>query len=185
MSRWCPDSAALIVRRLDSLHGFALDKRDHAFELRSVLGIRAHLYDVERQLALLELEKPDVDIGCPPTPLYSRPSLAHLHGRRATTSLDWVIVGFGDKATKDVYDGTDSKEARSIPKQIWNVAHRKLDMLNAARDLMDLRAAQGNRLEKLKGKLAGWWSIRVNDQYRVIFKFGNGTADAVQITDYH
>jgi proteic killer suppression protein len=96
-----------------------------------------------------------------------------------------VIVGFGDKATKDVFDGTDSKEARSIPKQIWKVVHRKLDMLNAAHELMDLGQAPGNRLEKMKGKLIGWWSIRVNDQYRVIFKFANGNADAVRITDYH
>jgi proteic killer suppression protein len=68
---------------------------------------------------------------------------------------------------------------------LWNVVHRKLDMLNAARDLMDLRAAPSNRLEKLKGNLSGYWSIRVNDQYRVIFRFANGNADAVRITDYH
>jgi proteic killer suppression protein len=96
-----------------------------------------------------------------------------------------VIVSFGDKATRDVFDGTDSKDARSIPRQLWAVALRKLDMLNAARDLMDLRAAPSNRLEKLKGNLAGRWSIRVNDQYRVIFKFANGNAEHVQIVDYH
>jgi proteic killer suppression protein len=96
-----------------------------------------------------------------------------------------VIVSFGDKATRDVFDGTDSKDARSVPRQLWAVALRKLDMLNAARDLMDLRAAPSNRLEKLKGNLAGRWSIRVNDQYRVIFKFANGNAEHVQIVDYH
>jgi proteic killer suppression protein len=96
-----------------------------------------------------------------------------------------VIVSFGDKATKDVFDGTDSKDARSIPKQLWKVAFRKLDMLNAAQDLMDLAAAPSNRLEKLKGNLVGYWSIRVNDQYRVIFKFAHGIADQVRITDYH
>jgi proteic killer suppression protein len=58
-------------------------------------------------------------------------------------------------------------------------------MLNAARDLMDLMAAPSNRLEKLKGNLAGRWSIRVNDHYRVIFKFTNGNAEHVQIVDYH
>jgi len=65
------------------------------------------------------------------------------------------------------------------------VALRKLDMLNAARDLMDLTAAQSNRLEKLKGDLAGHWSIRVNEQYRVIFRFSNGNAEEVRIVDYH
>jgi toxin HigB-1 len=58
-------------------------------------------------------------------------------------------------------------------------------MLNAAQDLMDLKAPPSNRLEKLKGELVGFWSIRVNDQYRVIFKFANGNADEVRIVDYH
>jgi proteic killer suppression protein len=97
-----------------------------------------------------------------------------------------VIVGFGDKGTQDVYDGTDSKDARRVlPKQLWAVAFRKLDALNATHDLMDLAAIPSNRLEKLKGNLAGYWSIRVNDQYRVIFQFANGNADRVRITDYH
>jgi proteic killer suppression protein len=58
-------------------------------------------------------------------------------------------------------------------------------MLNAAQDLMDLKAPPANRLERLKGELVGFWSIRVNDQYRVIFKFANGNADEVRIVDYH
>jgi len=96
-----------------------------------------------------------------------------------------VIASFGDKATRDVFDGTDSREARTIPKQLWKVAQRKLDMLDAARDLMDLKAPPSNHLEKLKGDLAGFWSIRVNEQYRLIFKFANGAADEAQIVDYH
>jgi len=100
-------------------------------------------------------------------------------------AFEAVIVSFGDKATRDLFDGTDSKDARSIRKQLWAVALRKLDMLNAARDLMDLKAAPSNRLEKLKGNLAGHWSIRVNDQYRVVFKFANGNAGQVRIVDYH
>jgi len=96
-----------------------------------------------------------------------------------------VIASFGDKATRDLFDGTDSKEARSIPKQLWKVAQRKLDMLDAARDLMDLKAPPSNHLEKLKGHLAGLWSIRVNEQYRMIFRFANGNADQVRIVDYH
>jgi toxin HigB-1 len=96
-----------------------------------------------------------------------------------------VIVSFGDNATRDLFDGTDLKDARSIPKQLWAVALRKVDMLNAARDLMDLKAAPSNRLEKLKGNLAGRWSIRVNDQYRVVFKFAKGNAEQVRIVDSH
>jgi proteic killer suppression protein len=58
-------------------------------------------------------------------------------------------------------------------------------MLDAAHDLMDLKAPPSNHLEKLKGDLVGFWSIRVNDQYRVILRFANGTADQVRIADYH
>jgi toxin HigB-1 len=94
-----------------------------------------------------------------------------------------VIVGFGDKGTRDVYDGTDSKDTRStIPKPLWKVARRKLDMLHGAYELKDLAAAQ---LEKLRANWAGFWSIRVNDQYRVVFSFANGNADEVRIVDYH
>jgi proteic killer suppression protein len=96
-----------------------------------------------------------------------------------------VIASFGDKATRDLFDGTDSKDARTIPKALWPVSFRKLDMLNAAQDLMDLKAPPSNHLERLKGGLAGFWSIRVNEKYRVIFKFANGTAEQVRITDYH
>jgi len=58
-------------------------------------------------------------------------------------------------------------------------------MLDAVRDLMDLKAPPSNHLEKLKGHLAGLWSIRVNEQYRLIFRFANGNADQVRIVDYH
>jgi proteic killer suppression protein len=96
-----------------------------------------------------------------------------------------MVASFGDKATRDVFDGVDSKGARSIPKQLWKVCQRKLDMLDAAHHLMDLKAPPSNHLEKLKGDLAGLWSIRVNDQYRMIFRFANGNADEVRIVDYH
>ncbi|HEX4383187.1 MAG TPA: type II toxin-antitoxin system RelE/ParE family toxin [Myxococcales bacterium] len=96
-----------------------------------------------------------------------------------------MIASFADKATRDVFDGTDSKEARSIPKQLWSVAVRKLDMLDAAQEIGDLRAPPANRLERLKGDLAGLWSIRVNDQYRIVFQFADGKAAQVRIMDYH
>ena len=67
----------------------------------------------------------------------------------------------------------------------WPVARRKLDMLDAAAEATDLRAPPGNKLEKLRGRLAGKWSIRVNDQYRIVFGFESGNATAVGIVDYH
>jgi len=96
-----------------------------------------------------------------------------------------VIASFGDAATRDIADGIDSKDARSISKAIWGVARRKLDYLHAAHDVMDLTSPPGNRLEKLTGNLRGFWSIRVNEQYRIIFKWERGTADEVRIVDYH
>jgi len=96
-----------------------------------------------------------------------------------------MIVGFGNKATHDVYNGIDSKEARTIPKALWTVACRKLDMLDAAQDLLDLRAPPGNRLEKLKGDLTGRFSIRINDQYRIVFSWNHGNVEDVRIEDYH
>jgi toxin HigB-1 len=96
-----------------------------------------------------------------------------------------MIVGFADKATQDLWDGTDSKDARSIPKVIWGVARRKLDMIDAAQALMDLRAPPANRLEKLQGSRVGAWSIRINDQFRITFKWNHREARDVKIEDYH
>lgn len=96
-----------------------------------------------------------------------------------------MIVSFGDKTTRDIYDGVNSKEARKIPKRLWSLVTRKLDMLNAAHDLLDLSSPPGNRLEALKGNKKGFHSIRVNDQYRVIFQWVAGNAREVRVTDYH
>jgi proteic killer suppression protein len=96
-----------------------------------------------------------------------------------------VIASFADKATSDLFHGVDSKEARRVPKEIWGVVRRKLDMVNAAHAAKDLKVPPGNRLEALKGNLAGRFSIRVNDQYRVVFRFENGNASHVQVMDYH
>jgi toxin HigB-1 len=95
-----------------------------------------------------------------------------------------VIVSFGDKATDDFFHGTASKEARSIPSTIANVATRKLDMVNAAKELTDLRVPPGNRLEALSGRLAGRHSIRINDPFRIVFRWDGGAYE-VRITDYH
>jgi proteic killer suppression protein len=96
-----------------------------------------------------------------------------------------MIVSFGDKSTEDLFHGLDSKAARKIPRTILPVILRKFDLLNAAAGIPDLRVPPGNRLEALKGDLAGFYSIRINDQYRIIFKMTNDLVSLVKITDYH
>ena len=96
-----------------------------------------------------------------------------------------MILDFGDQATEDIFHGENTKAARRIPPIIWSVASRKLDMLNAAHQLQDLLVPPGNRLEALHGKLAGFHSIRINDQFRIIFTWADGNAKRVEITDYH
>jgi toxin HigB-1 len=97
-----------------------------------------------------------------------------------------VIVSFGDKGTEDLFDGRDTKQARkSCPPDLVRVARRKLDQLNQAVVLGDLRAPPSNRLEKLKGELAGQYSIRINDQWRVCFRWNEPGAQDVEIVDYH
>ena len=96
-----------------------------------------------------------------------------------------MILSFGDNTTDDIFNGLDSRAARSIPRSAWGAACRKLDMINAATELGDLRIPPANRLEKLRGKLDGYYSIRVNDQYRIIFIWNNHNAEKVMVTDYH
>lgn len=97
-----------------------------------------------------------------------------------------VIASFASKGTEDIFHGLDTKAARATcPKTLWAVARRKLDMLDAAAAVGDLKAPPANRLERLKGDLAGSYSIRVNDQYRVVFSFDGGRAEGVKIVDYH
>ncbi len=96
-----------------------------------------------------------------------------------------MIRGFADKATADLYHGSGSRDARRFPKEIWRVARRKMDMINRATSLADLRIPPSNRLEKLRGDLGGRYSIRVNDQYRVVFRFERGDAHDVCVCDYH
>ncbi len=96
-----------------------------------------------------------------------------------------MIQNCRNRTTEDIYNGVESKAARMIPRSIWPIAARKLDMLNAAHDLRDLRVPPGNRLEALKGDLLGWHSIRINDQYRIVFQWKDWNATDVWITDYH
>jgi proteic killer suppression protein len=96
-----------------------------------------------------------------------------------------MIVSFGDKTTEDIYRGRDTKAARKIAPVLWARIQAKLDLLNASATLEDLRAPPSNRLEKLRGNWAGFYSIRVNDQYRLVFQFAGGVASSVRCTDYH
>ena len=96
-----------------------------------------------------------------------------------------MIRSFRDVATADVYYGRDTKTARQLPKPIWPVIRRKLDALHRARTLRDLRLPAGNRLEGLKGDRAGLFSLRVNEQYRITFRFAKGDAHDVTCEDYH
>jgi proteic killer suppression protein len=97
-----------------------------------------------------------------------------------------VIASFGDQGTVDLFNGRDTRAARrSCPAALWRVARRKLDQLNAATRLETLRVPPGNRLEALSGDRAGQHSIRVNDRYRLCFRWREAGAEAVEIVDYH
>lgn len=96
-----------------------------------------------------------------------------------------MIASFLDKSTEALFNGGPSKDYKSFPPDILPAARRKLDMLNAAVALGDLRVPPGNRLEALEGDLAGLYSIRVNDQWRIVFRWEGSEAFEVRITDYH
>mgnify|MGYP002780865154 FL=1 len=97
-----------------------------------------------------------------------------------------MIVSFADTGTEDVFHGRSTRAARqTCPSTVWSVARRKLDQLNAAVSLEGLRVPPGNRLEALKGDWRGQHSIRINDQYRVCFRWTPAGPTDVEIVDYH
>ena len=97
-----------------------------------------------------------------------------------------MIRSFQGAGTEDVFDGADTRAARKVcPRTLWPIAQRKLDLLNRVSDLRDLAVPPGNRLERLRGDRQGQHSIRVNDQYRVCFRWEAEDAYEVEITDYH
>jgi proteic killer suppression protein len=96
-----------------------------------------------------------------------------------------LISTFADDATADLFHGVNSTRVRHLPPDVRKIGKRKLDMLNAAVKLDDARVPPGNRLEALKGDLAGHHSIRINDQWRIVFKWKDGAAHNVKIDDYH
>lgn len=96
-----------------------------------------------------------------------------------------MIESFSDKVTEAVFHGTPVRLVRRFPQDVLPVAVRKLDLLNGARSLVDLQQSPGNRLEQLSGDLQGFHSIRVNNQWRVVFKWEDSSAHEVRLIDYH
>lgn len=93
-----------------------------------------------------------------------------------------MIISFGNKETEKIWKGFISK---NLLREIQETARRKLRMLNNSINITDLRIPPANRLEKLKGNLKDFFSIRINNQWRIIFKWENGNAFEVEIVDYH
>ena len=96
-----------------------------------------------------------------------------------------MIQSFADETTVDLFCERNTLRARRLPRALWRVAQRKLKALDVAARLDDLRIPAGNRLERLKGTRSDRHSIRINDQYRVTFRWENGHAYEVGIEDYH
>lgn len=93
-----------------------------------------------------------------------------------------MIISFGNSDTEKIWNGIWVKK---LPIEIQNIGRRKLRMLNNSVDLVDIRIPPSNRLEKLSGDLKEFYSIRINDQWRIIFKWNAGNAFEVEIMDYH
>jgi len=93
-----------------------------------------------------------------------------------------MIISFGSKETELIWNGVRVKK---MPLDIRNVGRRKLRMLNNSQDLADLRTPPSNKLEKLTGKLKDFYSIHINKQWRIIFKWSRANASNVEIIDYH
>ena len=96
-----------------------------------------------------------------------------------------MILSFGNKLALDLVEENWSKEVRAFPAELIRAARKKLAILHAARELKDLLSPPGNRLEKLRGERRESYSIRINDQWRIVFRFAGGNAEDVMVEDYH
>jgi proteic killer suppression protein len=97
-----------------------------------------------------------------------------------------MIVAFKDRGTADVFNGRPTKAARNCcPQSLWKIARRKLDQIDSATSLGELRIPPGNRLEALAGDRKGQHSMRINDQYRICFVWTDAGPHQVEIVDYH
>ena len=93
-----------------------------------------------------------------------------------------MILSFGNSDTEKIWNGT---RVKSVPLQIQEISRRKLRMINNSTNLADLKIPPSNRLEKLSGKLKDYYSIRINDQWRIIFKWKTNNVLDVEVIDYH
>ena len=93
-----------------------------------------------------------------------------------------MIISIGTKETEKIWNG---ERVKKIPIEIQKTGRRKLRMLNNSQNLMDLKIPPSNRLEKLTGKLKEYYSIRINDQWRIVFNWKNNNSHQVKIMDYH
>jgi proteic killer suppression protein len=93
-----------------------------------------------------------------------------------------MIIDFGSRETEEIWNGI---WVSGLPNEIQELSRRKMRMLNNAQNMADLTVPPSNNLEKLRGKLKGFYSIRINNQWRIIFKWDSGNASAVEIVDYH
>lgn len=96
-----------------------------------------------------------------------------------------MIRSFASKTAQDIYDGVNSRYARKIQSELYEKIRILFDQINAAIRIDTLRIPPGNHLEKLSGDLKGFWSLRVNDQWRIIFRWEEGNALDIDIVDYH
>jgi len=96
-----------------------------------------------------------------------------------------MIKHFSSKLAQDIYNGANSRYARQFPPELHAKAQRLLDQLNAITRIETLRIPPSNHLEKLKGDLESYWSLRINKQWRLIFQWREGDAYQVDIVDYH
>jgi len=96
-----------------------------------------------------------------------------------------AVRSFGNQLAEDLFEDRKTRVVRAFPAELHRAARRKLLYLHDATDLRDLRVPPGNRLEALRGDWRGFYSIRINDQWRVVFRWRDGDASEVQIVDYH
>ncbi len=97
-----------------------------------------------------------------------------------------MIVSFKNQGTEDIFNGRNTKKARKLCLRVlWRVAARKLDQLDSAQSVAEMRIPPGNQLESLSGNRKGQWSIRINEQYRLCFKWSESGPEEVEVTDYH
>lgn len=93
-----------------------------------------------------------------------------------------MIISFGSKETEKIWNG---ERVAKLPQEVQSVGRRKLRMLHNSQNITDLRIPPSNRLEKLSGNLKEFYSIRINDQWRIVFHWSNGQASKVEIINYH